>query len=59
MELHLVHRNSRYADLESAAAGEADGVAVFAFLFEIDRYGGRDRWLRGFRPHPHLPRVTV
>ena len=57
MELHLVHRNSRYADLKSAVA-EPDGLAVFAFLFEVDRYGDKDNWRRGFRPHPHLPSVT-
>ena len=50
MEMHLVHRNSKYPDLKSAT-GEMDGIAVFAALFEVEPYGdehGRD-WVRGFR----------
>ena len=58
MEMHLVHRNSKYPDLKSAT-GEIDGIAVFAALLEVEPYGdehGRD-WVRGFRPHPHIPEV--
>ena len=59
MEMHMVHRNSKYPDLESAF-GQIDGIAVFAALFEINPYGGYgSNWIRGFRPHPHIPAVLL
>ena len=60
MEMHMVHRNSKYPDLESAV-GEIDGIAVFAVLFEVDPHSGRhgSDWIRGFKPHPNIPTVSV
>lgn len=34
MELHVVHYNTKYADL-AAAVGNADGLAVIGFMYEI------------------------
>ncbi len=58
LEMHLVHRNARYASL-SEALGQADGLMVLGILFEIDPYSGMGEWLKGVQSYPMISNVSA
>ena len=53
MEMHMVHRNSKYKGLREAL-GHSDGLAVFAVFFELDNEEEDHKWEKGFRSVPRM-----
>ena len=56
MEVQLYHHNVKY-DSTEAAMGKTDGVAVIAFMFQLDRTIGGEEWAKGVKRIPQFDQV--
>ena len=56
LELHLVHRNLKYASVGESLK-HPDGLAVIGIFFELNPYPTSATWMQGFKKHHVLDNV--